>query len=293
MIGPGIRCEGMNSPLGPIMWFPMDEATVATCYRHPDRATGLSCSTCGRSICVQCSRDTPVGQKCPECAAPTGRHQVITARQLNRATPITRAILFINIGIFVLAYVTGRTELTIRFGQINELVLSGEWYRMITAAFLHADPFHIFFNMYALYIFGPQIERQMGGVPFAAMYLSAALAGSAAYLVSGAPNVAIGASGAIFGLFGAWIGATYSQRHTPAGRALFQRLALLLAINLALPLFVARIAWEAHVGGLVAGLLIVAAWQRLPGRDRRANALRTASALAVGAAAFLIALLVV
>jgi len=84
-----------------------------------------------------------------------------------------------------------------------------------------------------------------------------------------------------------------AQRHTPAGRALFQRLAILLAINLALPLFVARIAWQAHVGGLVAGLLIVAAWQRLPGRDARSTNLRTASALAVGATALLIALLVV
>ena len=173
------------------------------------------------------------------------------------------------------------------------LVLDDEWYRMLTATFLHADMFHIFFNMYALYLFGPQIERKMGGVPFAAMYLSAALAGSAAYLVSGAGNVAVGASGAIFGLFGAWIGATYSQRHTPAGRDLFRRLAVLLAINLSLPFLIPRIAWEAHVGGLVAGLLIVAAWQRLPGRDARATNLRTASALAVGAAAVLIAFIVV
>jgi membrane associated rhomboid family serine protease len=105
--------------------------------------------------------------------------------------------------------------------------------------------------------------------------------------------VAVGASGAIFGLFGAWVGATYRQRHTPAGRALFQRLAILLAINLALPFVYARIAWEAHMGGLVAGLLIVAAWQRIPGRDNRSTNLRTISALAVGAVAVLVALLVV
>lgn len=271
----------------------MEEATVTTCYRHPDRATALSCSTCGRPICVECSQDTPVGQKCPECAAPTGRHQVITARQLNRPTPVTQAILYVNIGIFLIGFLMGGSELTIRFGQINVLVLEGEWYRMLTATFLHASTFHIFFNMYALYLFGPQIERQMGSAPFAAMYLATALAGAAAYLVAGQTGVAVGASGAIFGLFGAWIGATYRQRHTPAGRALFQRLAILLAINLALPLFVSRIAWEAHVGGLVAGLLIVAAWQRLPGRDARSTNLRTASALAVGAAAVLIAFLVV
>jgi len=271
----------------------MDEATVTTCYRHPDRATALSCSTCGRPICVDCSRDTPVGQKCPECAAPTGRHQIITARHLNRPTPVTQVILYINIGVFLVSYLVGGSELTLRFGQINALVLDGEWYRMLTAAFLHASPFHIFFNMYALYLFGPQIERQMGSLPFTAMYLSAAVAGSAAYLVAGQGGVAVGASGAIFGLFGAWIGATYRQRHTPAGRALFQRLAFLLAINLALPLFVPRIAWQAHVGGLVAGLLIVAAWQHLPGRDARATNLRAASALAVGVVAVLIALLVV
>ena len=274
------------------MWFPMDEATVTTCYRHPDRATGLSCSTCGRPICVECSRDSPVGQKCPECAAPTGRHKVINARQqFNRPTPVTQAVLFINIGIFLVGYLN--VDLIGQFGQINQLVLNGEWYRMLTAAFLHANIMHIGFNMYALYLFGPQIERQMGGLPFAAMYLSAALAGSAAYLVSGAGNVAVGASGAIFGLFGAWIGASYSQRRTPAGRALFQRLAILLAVNLSLPLLMGGIAWEAHVGGLVAGLLIVTAWQRLPGRDARATNLRTLSALAVGAAALLIALLVV
>jgi membrane associated rhomboid family serine protease len=271
----------------------MEEATVTTCYRHPDRATALSCSTCGRAICVECSHDTPVGQKCPECAAPTGRHQVITARSLNRPTPVTQAILYINIGIFLVGFLTGRAELVVRFGQINQLVLDGEWYRMITATFLHADMFHIFFNMYALYLFGPQIERQMGSLPFTAMYLASALAGSAAYLVAGEAGVAVGASGAIFGLFGAWVGATYRQRHTPAGRALFQRLAILLAINLALPFVYARIAWEAHMGGLVAGLLIVAAWQRIPGRDNRSTNLRTISALAVGAVAVLVALLVV
>ncbi len=273
----------------------MEEATVTTCYRHPDRATGLSCSTCGRPICVECSRDTPVGQKCQDCAEPTGRHKVINARQqFNRPTPVTQAILYINIGIFLAGYLMRDVDLIGQFGQINQLVLNGEWYRMLTATFLHAGVMHVGFNMYALYLFGPQIERQMGALPFAAMYLSAALAGSAAYLVSGAGNVAVGASGAIFGLFGAWIGASYSQRHTPAGRALFQRLAILLAVNLSLPLlFRGLIAWEAHVGGLIAGLLIVAAWQRLPGRDQRAVALRTLSAVAVGLAAVVIALLVI
>lgn len=270
----------------------MDGRTATTCYRHPDRPTRLSCSTCGKPICPDCSRDTPVGQKCPECAAPTGRHKVITTRQLARPTPVTQAILYANIILFVVGYLLPDNELVLRFAQINILVRAGDWWRLLTAAFLHANVMHIFFNMYALYLFGPQVERQMGSAPFASLYLSSALAGGAAYLVAGGSGFAVGASGAIFGLFGAWIAATYRRRHTPAGRALFQRLSLLLAVNLALPFLLPAIAWQAHVGGLVAGILIVSAWLRLPGSDPRAIILRTVSGALVGVAALAIALVI-
>ena len=79
-----------------------------------------------RPVSRRCSIDASVGQKCPECAAPTGRHQVITARSLNGPTPVTQAILIINIAIFVVGFLAGRTELVVRFGQINQLVLDGE-----------------------------------------------------------------------------------------------------------------------------------------------------------------------
>ncbi|MYC84664.1 MAG: rhomboid family intramembrane serine protease [Acidimicrobiia bacterium] len=234
----------------------------ATCYRHRDRITHLRCSRCGRHICAECSRDSPVGQRCPECAGVTTR--VVPARSIRSG--ITPAVLVIIL-ISVAAYLAQRVnaQFTIDYAHITPAVSAGEWWRVITATFLHSTGsiVHILFNMYALYLFGPYIERQAGTGRFVALYLASAVVGGVAfqYMAEGA---AVGASGAIFGLFGAVLVGTYPLRHTPAGAARFRQLLLLLAINLALPLLVRGIAWEAHVGGLVAGMLIVLAWQRIP-----------------------------
>ncbi len=234
----------------------------ATCYRHRDRITHLRCSRCGRHICAECSRDSPVGQRCPECAGVTTR--VVPARSIRSG--ITPAVLVIIL-ISVAAYLAQRVnaQFTIDYAHITPAVSAGEWWRVITATFLHSTGsiVHILFNMYALYLFGPYIERQAGTGRFVALYLASAVVGGVAfqYVAEGA---AVGASGAIFGLFGAVLVGTYPLRHTPAGAARFRQLLLLLAINLALPLLVRGIAWEAHVGGLVAGMLIVLAWQRIP-----------------------------
>ncbi|HWB71714.1 MAG TPA: rhomboid family intramembrane serine protease, partial [Egibacteraceae bacterium] len=163
--------------------------------------------------------------------------------------------------------------------QRNPLVTAGQWYRLFTSAFLHAGLAHVLFNMWALYLFGPGLERDVGSAPFAALYLSSALAGGAAFYLWGAPVPAVGASGAIFGLFGAWLAAAFRARHTVAGRAGFQQLLMLLGINLALPLVVPGIAWQAHLGGLVAGAAIALAWA-LPGLRRPGG--RSAVAAAVG-----------
>jgi membrane associated rhomboid family serine protease len=137
--------------------------------------------------------------------------------------------------------------------------------------------------MWALYAFGPQLERQVGGAPFAALYVSSALAGGALFYLLGGAGAAVGASGAIFGLFGAWLAASYRGRHTLAGAAGLRQLLVLLAINLALPLVFPAIAWQAHLGGLAAGVAITTLW----GSPRlRANtAGRTAVAAAVGVGA--------
>ena len=265
------------------------QAAEPVCYRHPDRITYLRCSECGKPICPDCSHDSAVGQKCAECAKPVGRGRVVTARQIqNQRTPMVTSIIVVT----VVAYLIQRSnvQFTFDFVHSTELVSQGEWWRAITAAFLHSDTsiIHIGFNMYALYLFGPRLERQVGAVTFAGLYLASAIAGSVAfqYLATGA---ALGASGAIFGLFGAVLVGTYPMRHTPHGRAQFQQLLLLLGLNLALPFFIRGIAWQAHVGGLAAGMLIVAVWQRLqPGPQARTQ--RTVIAYGVAALGLLLIL---
>lgn len=265
----------------------MTTPTTPTCYRHPDRETRLSCSECGRPICTECSIDTPVGQKCPDDAAPTGRHRVVTAREIRTPSRRATAVTFALIGVNLVLYLIGRAgpdlsdRLFLEGAQIPVLVDAGEWWRGITAMFLHADIAHVAFNMWALYLFGPALERRFGSVSFASLYLASGLGGSALYHLLGRQAAAIGASGAIFGLMGALIVTLYPHRHTRMGRAIFPQLMLLLAINLALPAVIPNIAWEAHLGGLVAGGLVAAAWDRIPVSGRAAIPRRVSVALVV------------
>lgn len=276
-----LRAELRSAPTLPPMTDPPH------CYRHPGTATRLSCSNCGKPICVDCTIDTPVGQKCPECAQPEGRHKVITAQTLRqgarRAAPVTFALLFINLGLFVIGEVDpeiGR-RLFVEGAQQADLIRAGEWWRAATSMFLHASLAHVGFNMWALYLFGPALERRYGSLPFSLLYLAAGLGGGALYHLVGRDNPAVGASGAIFGLMGALIVTLYGQRHTAMARAILSQLMLLLAINLALPLVIANIAWEAHLGGLVAGGAVAIAWDRLPATGRAAIPRQISVALAV------------
>ena len=272
-----------------------DQSVIPTCYRHPDRETRLACSNCGRPVCVDCVRSASVGQKCLECAAPSERTRVIgmdeVRRRADRLPPVTMAVLALSIGLFAVGFLVPGMNGVIRLylAQINEFVADGQVWRLATAAFLHGGLMHMAFNMYALYLFGPQLEREVGSVPFAALYIASALAGGAAFYLAEPRGLAVGASGAIFGLFGAWLAASYRGRHTAVGSASLRQLLVLLGINLAIGFLPgANIAWQAHLGGLVAGVLIAAAWTLPALRDRRP--LRTAAAVAVGLLALLIVL---
>lgn len=272
--------------------------TATYCYRHPDRVTRLSCTECGRPICVECSRDAAVGQKCPECAAPQGRGQFIQARNIRRVdrstTPVTWALIAINLAIFAIGALSQEAEREIfnNAVQYRPFIENGEWWRLFTAMFLHANVTHILFNMWALYLFGPALERRFGSLSFVALYVAAGIGGGSLYHAVGRIEPAVGASGAIFGLMGALVAATYRQRHTPAGRAVFSQLMLLLVINLSLPFIIPNIAWEAHLGGLVAGIAIAAAWDKVPHGERGAGVQRALIAFAVALAAFVVVLLV-
>ncbi len=278
----------------------MEQHDVTTCYRHKDRPTRLACSTCGRPICVECSRDASVGQKCPECAAPAAGARVVHARQIvGRPSFQTSPVSFTIIGATTAIFVVGMLSPDIQhwlmqyLSQANFLVARGDWYRIFTAALLHGGLLHIGFNMYALYLFGPRLEQQVGGPAFAALYVAAAGAGGmAAYVFGPTEQVSIGASGAIFGLFGAWMFVAWKMRKTPGGRSMFNQLGILLAINMALPLFVGSIAWRAHVGGFASGILIAWLWSTFAVGKPNARAIRTVIAVAVTVAAVAITIAV-
>jgi len=271
------------------------EGNTPVCYRHPDRETRLACSECGRPICAECSLDAAVGQKCPECARPEGRSRVIPVRphtQLGRrAAPITYSLIAVNVAAFLL-------ELALRESPTRSVILDnfaqqglqidafGEWWRIFTAMFLHSGVLHLLVNMYALWILGPIIERRFGALSFGTLYLATGVAGGAFFHAIGpATTWVVGASGAIFGLFGVLLAATFRQRHTQMGAALFNRLLILLVINLSLPFLVPNIAWQAHLGGLISGIVIVTLWDRVPLQRPGATAYRAAVALTIGGAA--------
>ena len=288
----------------------VEPQALPTCYRHNDRVTGLSCSECGRPICGECSHEAAVGQRCPECAGPKNRTRVYTGRDLRRSSFRSSPVTFTLIGISALLFVVGFGSQTVDSSLVENLALGNfvrrgdfvlvgplvdvEPWRVLTSAFLHANLMHILFNMYALYLFGPRLEREAGSVPFAVLYAAAAAAGGAVFLVlrDGEVAFAVGASGAVFGLFGVWLAATYRQRHTPAGRAMFNQLALLLAINAALPFIVSNIAWEAHAGGLVAGAAVGWLWGRFAAGQPNAVQIRTGIAAVLFAVSMAAVLLI-
>lgn len=239
------------------------------CYRHPDRHTLLRCSRCERPICAACSIDASVGQRCPECVRQEGTQKVIpTQRVMSRAggAPATKTFIAIAAVFFVLTGFGRNLNGPIGelFAQVNLWVAQGELWRLFTPVLLHASITHILFNMWALWILGPQIERGVGTWPFVGAYLASAAMGGAFMFVMGGLDApfAVGASGAIFGLFGIWANWAVRRRNTMHGRALLRQIGFLLLLNAALPFIIRGIAWEAHLGGLVAGFVIGELWSR-------------------------------
>lgn len=258
---------------------------MPVCYRHPDRQTLLGCSRCGRPICSDCSTDAPVGQRCPECLRSEGTQKVIPTGSRRSAlassrAPATLTFIGLAVGFYVLGALGLEEQLLRRFAQINAAVAAGEWWRIFTVVLLHGPITHILFNMWALWVLGPQVERGVGTRPFVGLYLaSAAVGGAFAYHFGNLGDVGVGASGAIFGLFGIWLSWALHRRNTMHGRALLGQLGFLLLINATIPFIFRNISWQAHLGGLIAGFLLGEIWSRIKGPD--ADRLRTVAALAV------------
>lgn len=228
---------------------------MAVCYRHPDRTTGVMCNRCSEFICPECMINAPVGFQCPNCAAisnPRGTRP--TQQSVGRFAgipPVTRWILFACVGIYLFGTLFGTADsLASQFGMWPYAVANGEWWRLITAAFLHAGIFHILFNMYALYILGPGLERFLGSRKFATLYFLSALGGSTlSYWFSNPSTLAVGASGAIFGLLTATI-VVGKHLHNDVSQLL-----VLLAINVVIG-FSGGIDWRAHFGGALIGAAV-------------------------------------
>jgi len=268
--------------------------SAPSCYRHPDRETYVRCSRCERSICPDCMRAASVGFQCPECVNEGARtvrqgRTVFGGRVSGDTSRVSLTIVAINVAVFVLGFAVGQQELQLRFANlVGEPgligVADGEYYRLLTAAFLHAGVLHLALNMFALAQLGPVLESALGRMRFLALYILAALGGSVlSFLLSPQFQFGVGASGAIFGLFGAY----YVVVRRMGGET--RSIVTLLIINLVITFTIPIIDWRAHLGGLVVGSVIAAAFAYAP-RDERRTTWQAGACLAV---ALLLALAVV
>lgn len=250
-----------------------------TCYRHPGREAHIRCARCNRRICPDCMVSASVGFQCPECVR-DGNRGVRRARTVFGGTAtgdpgyVTKLLIAVNVVMWLVQTAAGPTvehRLWLVGGPASDPVLGGqvvgvadgEYYRLLTAAFLHGGLLHLALNMYALYLFGPPLEAVFGRVRFVALYLASALGGSAlSYAFSDPRAPSLGASGAVFGLLGAFL--VVSRRLRRDTRTVL----VLLVINFAYGLIVPRIDWRAHLGGFIAGSLVAIAMTYAPKAHR-------------------------
>jgi membrane associated rhomboid family serine protease len=245
---------------------------MATCYRHPDRETGVSCSSCDRPICPDCMTPTPVGMRCPECARQRTKVRTAQTIQANgQNLPVTKALIASCALVYLAEISTGSGGLngagsgTIAdygalLGEGNFIldgvihhggVAAGEWWRLITGGFLHASIFHILFNMYLLWILGQMLEPAIGSKRFGAVYFASLLAGSFGALLLEPRSFTVGASGAIFGLMG-FAFVELRARGIDPFRA---GIGWLIVLNLILGFVLNNVSVGGHVGGLIGGAL--------------------------------------
>jgi membrane associated rhomboid family serine protease len=228
------------------------ETTATTCYRHPSRETGVSCSSCGRPICPDCMTTTPVGMRCPECSRQ--KTKVRTATTLTGTPQLTYALIAINALAYVLTSGGSSGPAGNLYGKgvlFGPLVADGEWWRIVTSGFLHAGIVHIVLNMVFLWFLGTMLEPAIGKLRFGIIYLVSLVGGSFGALLLTPNDSTVGASGAVFGLMGA---AILFMRNRGIG-VMQSGLGLTLILNLVLT-FRPGISFGGHLGGLLAGGLL-------------------------------------
>jgi membrane associated rhomboid family serine protease len=261
-----------------------------TCYRHPDRETRVSCSSCGRPICPDCMTPTPVGMRCPECMRQ--RTKVVQGVGGGGEGFWQAPATFVLIGLNVIAYlieiaagggglssVSGR--IVIDFGLFGPSVAEGEWYRLLTSGFLHANLLHIGFNVLLIFFLGRLLEPALGTPRFLFLYFASLLAGSLGVMLLDPNAVTYGASGAVFGL----AGATFVIARGRGMDAIAGQIGFLIVFNLIFSFAVPHISVGAHLGGLVGGVIcalaIVAGERGMLGPRRHSTELAIMAAVAV------------
>lgn len=258
---------------------PTSAEPAPTCYRHPERATYIRCQRCGRAVCPECQHQAAVGVQCPECVRGAQTPAQRRASGWRAALSPRRAVVtYVLMGVIAVVYAAQwlSGQALTQAWVLNPSLVGAEPWRLLTSTFLHspASFVHVLFNLYALFAFGPLLESFLGKARFLALYLISGLGGSFAVvaiwelwiLTGGAietatngflsPALALGASGAVFGLLGAYL---------PLRKAIganIRVLLIVLAVNVVLGFVVPNIAWEAHLGGLAVGAAIAAIYLR-------------------------------
>ena len=259
---------------------------MEACYRHPDRETGVACSSCERPICPDCMTSTPVGMRCPECAREkTKVHTAATGHD-----PVATYVLIgLNVVIALGGLFAGsQSGFLYEEGELSRATLAqGEYWRLVTSGFLHAPfdsgglgPMHLLFNMVSLWILGGMLEPAVGRARFVLLYFVSLLAGGFGAVLLQPDVPVVGASGAVFGLMGAAV-VTFRRQ----GISLMESgLGLWIGLNLLLT-FRPGISIGGHLGGLVGGILAALILLELGDRLGSRSPVPIASAALVGAAA--------
>lgn len=258
---------------------PQPGFSVEYCYRHPGIVTGVHCTRCGNPICPDCMVPAPVGYHCPDCVNAAKKEFKMGARRRVRSATgsMTKLLLVAIWAVFAIEVVVAKGNVlgTPGVQQLRDLgatyapdISAGQYWRFLSSMFLHAGLIHILMNSYALYILGPPVEQFLGRLRFLALYVASGIVGGAfAYafepglgsiahpLKMVVSPVGVGASGAIVGVFGAFIAFNWRRRHTAMGQALLRNAVFIILINVILSVYVSVIDWRAHLGGLVAGFL--------------------------------------
>src|SRR5690625_1692807 len=240
-----------------------------TCPRHPDRISYVRCQRCNRPACPECQRQAAVGVQCVDCVREASKQArptrtVLGGRASGRPI-VTLTLIGINVAIFLLGFVTRAVDQLLVFAPFLGEV---QPYRAITTGFLHAGSLPSLLNMFALWLIGPFLEHLLGRRRLLSLYFLSLFGGTVAVVLLSSPtNVSwgsgvVGASGAVFGLFGAVF--LVLRR---LGRDA-QQILLVIGINVVFSFMVRGISWQAHIGGLIIAALLALIVTRLP-RERQ------------------------